>query len=317
MLVHIPLNPTVSTPMFDTIGWRSYSASLYGRRRNEMRIIMSLSAVLVYTASLVSEPVAKKKTFEPMPWHLVDIWWDTGRDSPFESYSIDVNISENVPSSINLYVAPIGLGGLSKTQFYGGIQTQMNGYTKRERRLRNLGPGFIFSMWGQRTHDAIRTSIGGYCDSSGHEGDFVSVRRPYKWRKGTYTYKLVKMDKEVVGGQAYTWVGVLVYSHGKDENVFVGALRFKGDKLILSRNIASFVEIYGQRKPVSAIPKLTVTFGNLIVNGVAVKAPTAKAIYPKGVPDYAEAKAKGTSIVVQVGTPIESRTARNVQLIGD
>jgi hypothetical protein len=29
--------------------------------------------------------------FKSTPWHVVDIWWDTGRDMPFESYSIDVD----------------------------------------------------------------------------------------------------------------------------------------------------------------------------------------------------------------------------------
>jgi hypothetical protein len=100
------------------------------------------------------------------------------------------------------------------------------------------------------------------------------------------------MDKEEIDGKPFTWVGVLVYSHNKDENVFVGALRFKGENLVLARKVASFVEIYGRRIPVSEIPKLTVTFGNLMVNGKPAKVAAAEAIYPKKVPDYAEAIAK-------------------------
>jgi hypothetical protein len=37
---------------------------------------------------------------------------------------VDVTISADVPSTVNLYISPIGLGHLSKTPFYGGIQTQ-------------------------------------------------------------------------------------------------------------------------------------------------------------------------------------------------
>jgi len=70
------------------------------------------------------DPPKDEKKYAPMPWHLVDTWWDIGGDTPFESLSVDVTISDDVPSSVNLYIAPIGLGHLSKTVFYGGIQTQ-------------------------------------------------------------------------------------------------------------------------------------------------------------------------------------------------
>ena len=216
----------------------------------------------------------------------------------------------------NLYIAPIGMAHLSKTAFYGGIQTQVDGYTKRDQHLRKIGPGFIFSMWGQRSLDAIRPSVGGFCESSGYEGDFVSVRRAYEWKKGKFTYKVVRMDKEEIDGKPSTWVGVFVYPHEKDENVFVGALRFKGENLVLSRKVASFVEVYGRRIPLTEIPKVTVTFGNLMVNGRPVKVVSATAIYPKKVPDYAEAVAKDGTVVVTVGHPVENRTQRQVRLIG-
>lgn len=271
--------------------------------------------ILLTAFSLLAADPQPIKEYKSTPWHLVDLWWDIGQDQPFESYSIDVIISEDVSSTKNLYIAPIGIAHLSKTPFYGGIQTQADGYTKRDQHLRKIGPGFIFSMWGQRNLDAIRTSIDGFCQSSGHEGDFVSVRRPYEWKKGKFTYKVVRMDKEEIDGQPFTWVAVFVYPHEKDENVFVGALRFKGDNLLLSRKVASFVEVYGRRIPVTEIPKLTVTFGNLMVNGKSVNA-SAIAIYPKTVPDYAEAMAKDRAVVVTVGHAVENRMQRQVRLIG-
>ena len=254
--------------------------------------------------------------YPPPPWHLVDLWWNIGQETPFESYSIDVTISDDVPSTTNLYIAPIGIAHLNKNPFYGGIQTQADGYTKRDQRLRKIGPGFIFSMWGERSLDAIRPSIGGFCQSSGHEGDFISVRRPFDWKKGKFTYKVVRMDKEEIDGQAFTWVGVFVFPHQTEENVFVGALRFRGQDLVLSRRLASFVEVYGRPIPVSEIPKVTVTFGNLAVNGLPVKVRGATAIYPKNVPEYAEAVGKDETVVVTVGQAIENRKERKVVLIG-
>lgn len=255
-----------------------------------------------------------ERQYSRMPWHLIDLWWDLGADVPFESYSIDATFSEDVPSTTNLYVAPVGLGHLSKTPFYGGIQTQADGNTKADKRLRKIGPGFLMSMWGERSLDAIRPAQGGLCQSSGHEGDFVSVRRPYEWKKGTYTYRVVKMDKEIVEGKPTTWVGAFVYSHERDENIFVGALRFPGEQLTLSRKIASFVEIYGARIPVEQIPKLNVTFGNIKVNGEPRPSPPVDAIYPKGVPDFADASWKDNTVVIQVGSEVENRTERRVRL---
>ena len=137
-------------------------------------------------------------------------------------------------------------------------------------------------MWGERSHDAIRPSDGGFFQSSGHEGDFVSVRRPFEWKKGKYTYRLTRMDQEMIDGKPYTWVGAFVYSHEKDENVFVGALRFKGEKLVLDRKVANFVEVYGRRRPVADIPKVTVTFGPPVVNGKARQEPHGGSDLPEG-----------------------------------
>jgi hypothetical protein len=122
------------------------------------------------------------------------------------------------------------------------------------------------------------------------------------------------MDEEVIDGKTHTWVGAFVYSHEKDENVFIGALRFKAEDLVLSKRVASFVEAYGRRIPVAEIPKVTVTFGNLNVNGKAAAVKAVQAVYPKGVPDYANAESKDGSVVIEVGEPVEGRTDRRVEL---
>ncbi|QDU41289.1 hypothetical protein Mal4_56550 [Maioricimonas rarisocia] len=276
-----------------------------------------LTLALLIPAATPAVAAADEPEYKRMPWHLVDLWWDLGEKTPFQSYSVDVTISEDLPDSTNLYIAPIGIAHLSDVPFYGGIQTQCDGNTKADRRLRKLGHGLLMSMWGERSFDAIRPSIGGYCQSSGHEGDFVSVRRPYQWSKGTCTYRVVRMDEEVVDGKPCTWVGAFVHSHEKDENVFIGALRFPASELVLSQKVASFVEVYGRRVPVDQIPQVTVTFGNLKLNGEPAGVKSVDAIYPKDVPDYAEAKPQDGTVVIEVGQPVEGRTNRRVQLWGN
>ncbi|QDV19103.1 hypothetical protein Pan153_37660 [Gimesia panareensis] len=272
---------------------------------------------MLTTCLLTGSVWADESEYKQMPWHLVDLWWDLGEESEFESYSIDVTISDDLPPTKNLYIAPIGLGHLSQTPFYGGLQTQSDGYTLANKTLRKIGPGLLMSMWGERSHEAIRPAQGGFYQSSGHEGDFVSIRRPYKWSKGTYTYKLIRLEREMVDGKPCTWVGAFVKSHEQDESIFIGALRFKGDKLMLSPKIASFVEVYGARIPVTEIPRVTVTFSNLRVNGKPATVKSVEAIYPKGVPDYAAAAPNGTSVVITVGQPVEGRTVRNTRLSFD
>ena len=261
---------------------------------------------------------ADEPTYARMPWHLVDLWWDLGEDTPFESYGIGGGIRHDGRAKVKLYIAPIGIAHLNKIPFYGGLQTQSDGYTKSDRRLRKIGRGTLMSMWGERSHDAIRPSVGGLCQSSGHEGDFVSVRRPYAWTKGKYTYRVVRMDEEQVDGKRHTWVGAFVYSHTKDENVFIGALRFPSSDLVLSRKVASFVEVYGRAIPTEKIPRVDVVFSNLRVGGKLVESPPVSAIYPQGVPDYANAMPReenGAAVVlIEVGKSVADRTQRRVRL---
>jgi hypothetical protein len=282
------------------------------------RTIEALSVLLFLAASPAvgnAQDQADETKYSPTPWHLVDTWWDIGHDTPFESLAVDVTISDDVPSSCRLYIAPIGLGHLSKTPFYGGIQTQADGYTKSDPHLRTIGPGFLFSMWGERSPLAIRPSDGGLHQSSGHEGDFVSVRRPYEWKRGKYTYRLTRMDREEIERKPHTWVGAFVYSHQTDENVFVGALRFKGENLVLDRKVANFVEVYGPRRPVTDIPKVTITLGPPVVNGKTATNPSLEAIYPKGVPDYADAVVRDGALVIRLGTPVDGREKRQAVLM--
>jgi len=228
-------------------------------------------------------------TIKPMPWHLVDLWWDLGTNAPFESYSLDVDILDDVPADIHLYIAPIGLGKLNGAGFYGGLQTQSDGKTIADESDRGIGRGIIFSRWDERDTAAIRAAApGGYFQSSGNEGDFISVRAPYEWTKGSYTYRLVKMDRSVVHGEVGTWVGGFVYSHERHENAFIGAMWFKGADLVLDKSIASFIEIYGGRIPIATIPTVHIRYANPTVNGVPIPDPVVKGHFDKGIPEVAD-----------------------------
>lgn len=245
-----------------------------------------------------------------LPWHLVDIWWQF--DAPitaFESLSMEVTIDRDIPDTYNLYIAPVGVGQLNGLQFYGGLQSNINGWASKDSRTRvHPGRGAIFSRWSHDKEQPIglghvRIASDGLCESAGYEGEFCSVRRPYAWTQGTYTYSIVKGDVETIGDQAHTWFHCLVRSHQDGRTTYIGSLRFEGQAFTFWPRHAAFVEIYATSKiPRSGIPKVGVTFGYPRINGTPPPLKQATAHYNPGQsPACATAYAEGEAIRVEVG----------------
>lgn len=253
-----------------------------------------------------------------LPWHLADIWWTFESTTPhFESLDLDVTIDRDVSTNVNLYIAPCGLGDLSGVKFYGGLQSNANGWASRTNKTRvHIGKGGIFSRWGkgQLSVDQARGAEDSHYEAAGYEGDFVSVRRPFRWTKGTYTWSLRACDTETVDGQDHTWVSCFIRSHETGLTRYIGSLRFEGADLTFWDRHAAFVEVYATALiPRSAIPEVQVRFGYPRVNGQAPKLKSARVIHPgpkerSGSPDCATAAADGSDVVVNVG-PIFERAA--------
>jgi hypothetical protein len=232
---------------------------------------------------------------------------------------MDVTIDRDVPSDYNLYVSPCGVAKINEMQFYGGIQTNINGWPSKESRERVFpGKGAIFSRWSndQKTPiglDHVRVA-GDDCvvESAGYEGAFASVRRPFAWTKGTYTYRITKGATEQIDGTPCTWFQCQV-RNAQGTVRDIGSLRFEGTDFTFWAKHSAFVEVYGTEKiPHSGIPKVNITFGWPRLNGQKVVLKKVSAYYPdptKGVPgspDCAWIKADGENCVVEVG-PIFQR----------
>lgn len=259
-------------------------------------------------------------TLPKSPWHVVNIWWDFEKPiEHFTSLEMDVTIDRDVSSDYNLYVSPCGIAKINDLQFYGGLQTNVNGWPDKENRERvHPGKGAIFSRWSSDKKtpiglDHVRTA-GADClvESAGYEGEFASVRRPFAWTKGTYTYCITKGERETVNGVECTWFQCRVKdSQGAAHEV--GSLRFEGTDFTFWAKHSAFVEVYSTAKiPKSGIPKVNVTFGWPRLNGQKVTLKKASAYYPDptkgtpGSPDCAWAKAAGETCAVEIG-PIFKR----------
>ena len=252
-------------------------------------------------------------TLPKMPWHVVNIWWDFQHPMEhFTSLEMDVTIDRDVPSTYNLYVSPVGIAKINDLQFYGGLQTNVNGWPTKESRERVfLGKGAIFSRWSSDK----KTPIGldhvknldkdTVVESAGYEGEFASIRHALAWTKGTYTYRVAKGESETVNGKACTWFDCSVTTPD-GQTIKVGSLRFEGTDFTYWPRHSAFVEVYSTAKiPRSNIPKVNITFGWPRINGSKAPLKGAFAYYPhdKGpaAPDCAWAKAEGEECRMEIG----------------
>ena len=257
-------------------------------------------------------------TLPHSPWHVANIWWEFAKPTEhFQSLEIDVTIDRDVPSTYNLYVSPCGIAQISGMDFYGGLQSNINGWANATNHTRvHPGKGAIFSRWSSDKKtpvslDHVRTG-GPDClvESAGYEGEFASVRRPFAWTKGTYTYQISKGATEIADGKSNTWFNCRVKdSHG--QVLEVGSLRFEGSDFTFWARHSAFIEVYSTEKiPHSGIPKVNVTFGWPRVNGEKPPIKRAHAYYPSKTgpasPDCAWIKADGEKVRVEVG-PIFQR----------
>jgi hypothetical protein len=244
-------------------------------------------------------------TLPHSPWHVANIWWEfTKPTEHFQSLEMDVTIDRDVPDSYNLYVSPCGIAQISGMDFYGGLQSNVNGWANATNQTRmHPGKGAIFSRWSSDKKtpvslDHVRTA-GADClvESAGYEGEFASVRRPYAWTKGTYTYQITKGETEIANGRTNTWFNCRV-KDAQGQVQEVGSLRFEGGDFTFWARHSAFLEVYSTAKiPRSGIPKVNVTFGWPRINGQKASLQRAHAYYPSKTgpasPDCAWIKADG------------------------
>lgn len=262
-----------------------------------------------------------------LPWHVADFWWTFEKPvEHFESLDIDVTIDRDLPPDVNLYVSPVGIAEINGLQFYGGLQTNINGWATKESRERvHPGSGAIFSRWSSDKKTPIglgqvRKTADGLCESAGYEGEFCSVRHPFAWGKGTYTYSIVKGDTESVDGVAHTWFHCLVRAHSNQRTTVVGSLCFEGSDFSYWARHSAFLEIYSTQKvPRSNIPRVMVTFGYPRINGVKPPAKRVSVNYNATgsamAPACAIARADGERIVVELGPIFQREPAEGTQTL--
>ncbi|MYC71880.1 MAG: hypothetical protein F4X17_14340, partial [Gemmatimonadetes bacterium] len=186
------------------------------------------------------------------PQHMASIQWDWYRDSYPSSNKLQIRELEidftlhNDPGDFSdkhgLYLMLCN-SYLSDVGFYFGLQTDIQDLNHVKGRR---GKGLVFSRWGTRdlANAKVADAAEGWTQSSGHEGDFIGVRRTYDWGAGDYRVRFAPDGSEADG----EWFGVWITDKARDETTWIGSLKFpylNGTAVISPPSIYTTVEIYG------------------------------------------------------------------------
>lgn len=224
--------------------------------------------------SLFSSPKDSTETlpehlFEPVnpPEHMANAWWKWPNETKLRELNIDFTIYNDIDlSGENGIYLMLCDGYISDVGFYFGLQTDVDDPNKNEGR----GKGLIFSRWD--TRDLAKARIAdeteGWTQSSGHEGDFIGVRRSYDWGKGSYRVRFASDGKEADG----EWFGVWITDKSSDLTTWIGSLKFPylNGETALSPTTYTTVEIYGSApiKPID-IPQWHVSVEKRLDGGIS------------------------------------------------
>lgn len=193
------------------------------------------------------------------PLHYTNTFYELDHDiEDFSSVSIDIKIDNTIPENYYFYISPFNLD-FNGIPIYCGIQSKGDGISSKTGKEENyiLFNG-IFSRWYERDKNALKTD--GYYISSDGEGDFISVRNPAGWNKGTYRITIkkggsipgkplpaninVKDTYFTWGEYEHTWLTMTVEDLKSHVVTTIGSLAFPGKKIRMDKNITSFSEQY-------------------------------------------------------------------------
>lgn len=248
--------------------------------------VHSSLSIFVNNQAVSKAELGKTESYNhPLPWHLVNIQRTYPPSQEIESLSVDIEIMGNVPDKSDFFIVPMN-AQLNGQLFYFGAITNIDASRALDRSWVQLERSFVFSKWGENNPLAVQPRPDGFFLASAHEGPHVSVRAPFQWGSGRYTFRLQFLRSSSDSGQPVTWVGAYVHCHSADEDYYVGSIRFWGHGLSFDGWISAFTEITlsynGAWPPI--VPTISVGVGDIRVNGQLQKPLEVIASYDDRVP---------------------------------
>ena len=195
----------------------------------------------------VPVPEGQAHLYDPVrgPIHAASFWWLWRDDQQrFRELTTEFTIHNDVGdwSDEHGYYLMLAFSEISGANFYFGLQTDANG----------RGKGVIFSRWDERDLANARWSkTDGWTESSGHEGDFIGVRRFYPWSAGNYRIRIGPDGLDSDG----EWFGLWITDLATNATTWIGSLKFpllNGVAAIQPSSYAT-IELYGGSQPILPI----------------------------------------------------------------
>ena len=112
-------------------------------------------------------------------------------DRACEMVTVEIDIHNDIQlgGAGNGIYSMVCSGDVDSIGYYFGMQTDVQNNNPNVS-IRNTGKGLTFSRWKERNLTSARIPDDGFTESSGHEGDFIGVRRNYDWGVGKYMLRI-------------------------------------------------------------------------------------------------------------------------------
>ncbi len=208
------------------------------------------------------------------PEHMAYLWWQWRQDRDYSGdgqggireLTFDFTIHNDPGDFSDVYGLYLMLchGFIGDVGFYFGLQTDVDGHPE------NVGgKGLTFSRWDTRDLANARAvdSEEGWTQSSGHEGDFIGVRRTYDWGVGEYRVSFAPDGADADG----EWFGVWITDKATYETTWIGSLKFpyENGRAAVGPAVHTTMEIYGGRQiEASRIPAWHVSLKRPLGDGI-------------------------------------------------
>jgi len=205
------------------------------------------------TPTPTATPVPRLAKRITTPEHMAYLWWEWGQDRDLagdgregiRELTFDFTVHNDPGDFSDEYGLYLMLcqGEIADTEFYFGLQTNAFGHPGGVN-----NKAFIFSRWETRdlANARVADSEETWVESSGHEGDFISVRRAYNWGAGEYRVRIAPDGADADG----EWFGIWITDKATYETTWMGSLKFpyENGRAAIRQSVYTTMEIYGGKQ---------------------------------------------------------------------
>jgi hypothetical protein len=200
----------------------------------------------------------------------------------------DLTVRTDPGDRVGQYLALFN-GSIDGSMCYLGLQTAI----VRPGSLVHVGKGLIFSTWWSFDASDTRLAPGGFRELGTHEGNFVGVRRPYRWTIASYRVTLSRSEAEVARGRVLDWFDLSIQSIGAigpdlvrpaptGPREWIGGIRFPrrdpDHAAAIEPGGSLFLEVYSGAHAWEEVPPWDV---DVMAFGDGTRCPSGRTEYPR------------------------------------